>query len=164
MITGIPSFKLDIRYRQPEDLNTLLAKRLLEIRPYLEERKIIREQYQVNIVGQRIKDLRLRSALTREDLARRVGLTPVSIEHIEESVDATSNPSLTQLRALAAALKTTVAELIVPDLNEYILSQIQSTLYERVPARSYDSMTAKDRNTLVRRYLYRVLDWLDRGQ
>jgi hypothetical protein len=68
------------------------------------------------------------------------------------------------LRALAAALKTTVAELIVPDLNEYILSQIQSSLYERIPARFYDSMTQKDRNTLMRRYLYRVLDSLEKGQ
>jgi hypothetical protein len=59
-------------------------------------------------------------------------------------------------------LKTTVAELIVPDLNEYILSQIQSSLYQRVPARFYDRMTPRDRNTLMRRYLYRVLDWLEK--
>jgi transcriptional regulator with XRE-family HTH domain len=164
MITGIPSYKLEIRYENPEDLNVLLAKRLLEIRPYLEERRVAREQHEVNIVGERVRDLRLKAGISPEDLAKRVGLTVESIEYLEENVDATSNPSLTHLRALAAALKTTVAELIVPDLNEYILSQIQSSLYERVPARFYDSMTQKDRNTLMRRYLYRVLDWLDRGR
>lgn len=164
MITGIPSYKLEIRYENPEDLDVLLAKRLLEIRPYLEERRVAREQHEVNIVGERVRDLRLKAGMSLEDLAKRVGLTVESIEHLEENVDATSNPSLTHLRALAAALKTTVAELIVPDLNEYILSQIQSSLYERVPARFYDSMTQKDRNTLMRRYLYRVLDWLDRGR
>jgi transcriptional regulator with XRE-family HTH domain len=162
MITGIPSFKLEIRYETPEDLNTLLAKRLLEIRPYLEERRITREQHEVNIVGDRVRDLRLRANLTREELAGRVGLTAESIRHLEENVDATSNPPLTHLRALAAALKTTVAELIVPDLNEYILSQIQASLYERVPARFYDRMTPRDRNTIMRRYLYRVLDSLER--
>jgi transcriptional regulator with XRE-family HTH domain len=162
MVTGIPSFKLDIKYQIPEDLNVFLAKRLLEIRPYLEERHLAREQDAINLVGARVKDLRLAACLSREELAELVGLTSESIRHLEENVDSVSNPSLTHLRALATALKTTVAELIVPDLNEYILSQIQSSLYQRVPARFYDRMTPRDRNTLMRRYLYRVLDWLEK--
>ena len=162
MITGIPSLKLDIKYEKPEDLNVLLSKRLLEIRPYLEERHIAREQDKSNFVGARVRDLRLAAGLSRYDLAALVGLTEVSIKHLEENVDSLSNPSLTHLRALATALKTTIAELIVPDLNEYILSQIQSSLYQRVPARFYDRMTPRDRNTLMRRYLYRVLDWLEK--
>src|SRR5260370_13469161 len=162
MITGIPSFKLEIKYEQPEDLNTLLSNMLLEIRPYLEERRVGLKLAQFNIVGERVRDLRLRAGLTGDELATMVGLKAESIRHLEENVDAISNPSLTHLRALATALKTTVAELIVPDLNEYILSQIQSSLYQRVPARFYDRMTPKDRNTLMRRYLYRVLDWLEK--
>jgi transcriptional regulator with XRE-family HTH domain len=162
MITGIPSFKLDIKYLTPEDLHVLLAKRLLEIRPYLEERRLAREQDEINLVGSRVQDLRLAAGLSREALAQLVGLTSESIRHLEENVDSVSNPSLTHLRALATALKTTVAELIVPNLNEYILSQIQSSLYQRVPARFYDLMTPRDRNTLMRRYLYRVLDSLDK--
>lgn len=162
MITGIPSLKLDIKYQTPEDLNVLLAKRLLEIRPYLEERRLAREKDAINLVGAKVKDLRLSAALTREALAELVGLTSESIRHLEENVDSVSNPSLTHLRALAIALKTTVAELIVPDLNEYILSQIQSSLYQRIPARFNDRMTPRDRNTLMRRYLYRVLDWLEK--
>lgn len=162
MITGIPSLKLDIKYEGPEDLNVLLAKRLLEIRPYLDERHMAKEQDKTNFVGERVRDLRLVAGLSRDDLAKLVGLTSESIKHLEENVDSLSNPSLTHLRALATALKTTVAELIVPDLNEYILSQIQSSLYQRVPARFYDRMTPRDRNTLMRRYLYRVLDWLEK--
>ena len=130
MITGIPSFKLEIRYEKAEDLNVLLSKRLLEVRPYLEERRVLREQHETDIVGERVRDLRLRAGLTRDDLAKRAGLTVGSIEHLEENVDATSNPALMHLRALATALKTTVADLIVPDLNEYILFQIQSSLYQ----------------------------------
>lgn len=164
MITGIPSFKLDIRYLNPEDLNVLLAKRLLEIRPYLEERSFARKQDEINLVGARVRDLRLAACLSREELAELVGLTSESVRHLEENVDSVSNPSLTHLRAFATALKTTVAELIVPDLNEYILSQIQSSLYQRVPARFYDLMTPRDRNTLMRRYLYRVLDSLEKEQ
>lgn len=162
MITGIPSLKIEISYEDPTDLDVLLSKRLFEIRPYLEERHVRREQGQINIVGERVQDLRLAAGLTREELAETVGLTTESIRHLEESVDSVSNPSLVHLRALASALKTTVAELIVPNLNEYILSQIQSSLYQRVPARFYSSMTPKDRNKLMRRYLYRVLDWLDK--
>ena len=163
MITGIPSFKLDIKYLTPEDLHVLLPKRLLEIRPYLEERRLARQQDEINLVGARVRDLRLAACLSREDLGKLVGLTSESIRHLEENVDSVSNPSLTHLRAFATALKTTVAELIVPDLNGYILSQIQSSLYQRVPARFYDLMTSRDRNTLMRRYLYRVLDSLDKG-
>jgi len=162
MITGIPSFKLEVKYLRPEDLNVLLAKRLLEIRPYLEERRLAREQDEIDLVGARIRDLRLGACLSREELAALVGLKSESIRHLEENVDSVSNPSLTHLRALATALKTTVAELIVPDLNEYILSQIQSSLYQRVPARFYDQMTSRDRKTLMRRYLYRVLDSLEK--
>lgn len=162
MITGIPSFKLDIKYLTPEDLHLLLAKRLLEIRPYLEERRLARQQDAINLVGERVRDLRLAACLSREELAGLVGLTVESVRHLEENVDSVSNPSLTHLRAFATALKTTVAELIVPDLNEYILSQIQSSLYQRVPARFYDLMTPRDRKTLMRRYLYRVLDSLEK--
>jgi transcriptional regulator with XRE-family HTH domain len=162
MITGIPSLKIEIRYQNPEDLNVLLTKRLLEIRPYLEQRRMANVESRLNIVGEKVRDLRLSSGWTREDLAERVGLTVESIRHLEENVDSISNPSLAHLRALATALKTTVAELIIPDLNEYILSQIQSSLYQRVPARFYDRMTPRDRNTLMRRYLYRVLDWLEK--
>jgi DNA-binding XRE family transcriptional regulator len=88
MITGIPSFKLEIRYEKPEDLNSLLPKRLLEIRPYLEERRVTREQHEVNIVGERVRDLRLRAGMSCEDLAKHVGLTVESIKHLEENVDA----------------------------------------------------------------------------
>jgi DNA-binding XRE family transcriptional regulator len=115
MITGIPSFKLEIRYEKAEDLNVLLSKRLLEVRPYLEERRVLREQHETNIVGERVRDLRLRAGLTRDDLAKRAGLTVGSIEHLEENVDATSNPALMHLRALATALKVGDRKTILPN-------------------------------------------------
>lgn len=160
MITGIPGLKIEVRYREPEQLRTLLAKRLLEIRPFLEQRKLTMENFHVNLVGQRIKDLRLDANLTREELARMVGLTPESLAHIEDNVDTVSNPSLTQLRAIATGLKTTLPELVVADMNRYVMSAIQSILYDQKAAR-FPDMSLKDRNKLLRRLLYRVLDSLD---
>jgi transcriptional regulator with XRE-family HTH domain len=162
MIKGIPSLKIQIQYQDPEDLRTMLVGRLLEIRPFLEQRRFIMKKFQDNIVGQRIRELRLEQDLTRDELASRVGLTQEALAHIEDNVDTVSNPSLIHLRAIATALKTTVAEIIMPNLNDYIMSGIQTVLYEKTAAR-FSGMSAKDRNQLMRRYLYRVLDALDQG-
>ncbi len=162
MISGIPSLKLEVRYKESDDLRILLPNRLFEIRPYLEERRLLREQASGNIVGQRVRELRLDLGLTREQLGERVGLTADGVKHLEESVGAEANPSLTHLQHLAMALKTTVAELIIPDFNGYVMSHIQAALYQKVPARFYDYLTKRDQFTLMRRYLYRVLDSLER--
>ena len=123
MITGIPSVKIEIRYQEPEDLRAMLEDRLWEIRPLLEQRRLTMDEFSENIVGEKIKDLRLEVNLSKEDLAARVGLTPEGLATIEDNVDTVGNPSLTTLRLIATALKTTVAELVNPDYNETILAK-----------------------------------------
>jgi transcriptional regulator with XRE-family HTH domain len=158
MITGIPSLKIEIRYEEPEDLRAMLEDRLIEIRPLLEQRRLTMNDLSENVVGARVKELRLDANQSREDLAARIGLTPEGLAHIEENVDIISNPSLTMLRLIATALKTTVAELVNPDYHEAMLASIQSLMSERTAAAAarYAGMSDKDKRALLRRFLARM--------
>jgi transcriptional regulator with XRE-family HTH domain len=164
MVTGIPSFKMVINYTEPEDLRRELRDSLIKARPILEERKLAFSEYDANIVGNRIRLLREEMHLTREEVAANVPLlTSEGLRQVEESSDRTSNPSLIQLRQIAAVLKTTVADLVEPDLNERLVSFLEDwvTGGNRVAAR-FPGMTTKDRNRILRRFLYRVVDSLEK--
>jgi len=163
MVTGIPSVKIEIRYQEPEDLRGVLEDRLWEIRPLLEQRRLTMSELSENVVGAKIKELRLDANLPREELARLVGLTPEAIANIEENIDTISNPSLTALRLIATALKTTVAELVNPDYNESLLASIQSILNEKAAsvAARFRGLSDRDRRALMRRFLVRLLHDLE---
>ncbi|ABF40125.1 transcriptional regulator, XRE family [Candidatus Koribacter versatilis Ellin345] len=163
MVTGIPSLKIDIRYREPEHLRAMLEERLIEIRPFLEQRKLTIDGFSQNIVGSRIRELRLEAGLSLGDLAKRVGLTEQGLQNIEENVDTISNPGLTVLRWIATALKTTVAELVDPDYAENVIAGIRSTFNERASAIAarFSGISQKDKRALLRRYLHRTLVLLD---
>jgi transcriptional regulator with XRE-family HTH domain len=163
MITGIPSLKIEIRYEEPEDLRAMLEDRLIEIRPLLEQRRLTMSGFSENVVGARIKELRLDANLSREDLASRVGLTSEGLADIEENIDTVSNPSLTKLRLIATALKTTVAELVNPDYHEAMLASIQSLMSEKTAAAAarFTGMSDKDKRALLRRFLARVSNELE---
>ncbi|MBI1926007.1 helix-turn-helix transcriptional regulator [Candidatus Poribacteria bacterium] len=126
MVTGIPSFKLEIQYTDPEDLKYQLTECLTEIRPILEQRKMVFSDYEVNIVGNRIRLLREELGLTREEVVAHAPHLPADIlRQIEESVDRVSNPTLIQLREIATILKTTVADLVEPDVNNRLMATLQ---------------------------------------
>jgi transcriptional regulator with XRE-family HTH domain len=163
MVTGVPSFKLQIMYSEPEDLRRELHERLAEIRPILVERKLAFSEYDVNLVGEKIRLLREAHQLTREEIAAKAPqLTVELLRQIEEGTDHLSNPSLLHLRQIAAVLKTTVADLVEPDLNERLISALQEWLGDtgRQAAR-FGGMSVKDRNRLLRRVLLRVIDSLE---
>lgn len=168
MITGIPGLKIEIRYSEPEEMREMLEERLREIRPLLEQRKLAKQEFSQNIVGEKIKELRLEAALTREKLASLVGMDGEGIRAIEENIDTISNPSLTQLRLIATALKTTVAELVNPDYTESVLSGIQSMLDDRTletAAARFKGVSTRDQRALMERLLVRLLYFLkERGR
>lgn len=160
MVTGIPALKVHLSYREPEDLRLGLDKCLQEIRPVLEQRKLAFSSYDMNIVGERVRTRREELELTRAQVATSVGhLTEEALKQIEESTDRAANPSLIQLREIATVLKTTVAELVEPDVGAQVLGRIEEWLQGETAARG--GMTRNDRNRLVRRVLLRVLDSLE---
>ena len=158
MVTGIPALKLTIIYRDIDELADELRERLTEIRPILEERKMAFSDFDKNMVGHKVRILREESELTREDVAAHSGelLTVERLRQIEESSDKVSNPSLLELRTLATVLKTTVADLVEPDLDERMIALLQELMLGRVEARY--QMSSRDQRKVLRRILYRVLD------
>lgn len=162
MVTGIPAFKLEITYTEPEELRLQLRDRLLEIRPILEERKMAFSKHEANIVGDKIRELRETLGLTREEVARSIPhLTVDALRQIEESIDRHSNPSLMQLRQIATILKTTVADLVEPDLSERVIAVLQDWVAGRPSAARFPGFSIKDRNRIIRRVLLRVIDSLE---
>jgi transcriptional regulator with XRE-family HTH domain len=161
MVTGIPGLKVQVQYTEPEELRVELRDRLSELRPILEERKLAFSNLHVNIVGNRIRSLREDLQLTRADVATRIPfLTEDTLAQIEESIDSTSNPSLVQLRQIAAILSTTVADLVEPSLDDRLLTLLQDWMQNRQEAR-FSGISRKDRNRIVRRLLLRVIDSLE---
>ena len=158
MITGIPALNLMIAYTSLDDLRDELRARLTEIRPILEQRKLAFSNFEKNMVGNKIKITRQESGLTREDVASHSGdvLTVERIRQIEGSPDNISNPALMELRTLAAVLKTTVADLVEPDLDERMIALLKEWMLKGVAARF--PMNERDQRTVLRRILYRVLE------
>ncbi len=158
MVTGIPAFKLMITYRDFDELGLELRQRLTEIRPILEQRKLVFSNFDKNMVGNKVRITREESRLTKEDVATHSFklLTVDRLRQIESSRDSISNPSLLELRALAAILKTTVADLVEPDLDERMIALLKEWMLNGVAARF--TMSERDQRTILRRILYRILD------
>ncbi|HEX8737957.1 MAG TPA: helix-turn-helix transcriptional regulator [Pyrinomonadaceae bacterium] len=163
MITGIPGFKLEIKYTEPEEMRLQLRQALLKIRPILEERKVSFSKYEANIVGERVRSLREELGLTREEVASKLS-PPLDIEalrQLEESVDKVSNPSLAKLRQLAVVLKTTVADIVEPSVSDFVISKLEELLNQKMAARGGIFIPA-DRKRLLRRTLLHMIEVLDR--
>ena len=162
MVLGIPALKLMVTYTTLDELRLELSERLTEIRPILEERKLSFTEFDTNIVGNKVRLLREEAQITREELARSSSgfLTVDLIRGIEENTDKISNPSLLQLRALAACLKTTVADLVEPDLQERVVVMLQEWIGDNVAARN--PMSQNDRKKIITRILARVIHDLNR--
>lgn len=157
MVSGIPAFNLSVTYTDLNDLQIELRERLAEIRPILEQRKLAFSDFEKNMVGNKVRVTRQESQLTREDVASNSGdvLTVERIRQIEGSFDKISNPSLMELRILAAVLKTTVADLVEPDLDERMIALLKEWMLKGVAARF--TMSEKDQRTVLRRILHRVI-------
>ncbi len=162
MITGIPSFKIHIMYNEPEEMRQELHNQLLQIRPILEERKLAFSEYALNTVGEKIRTRREELGLTREEVANsQKHVTLEALQQIEDSVDHISNPTLIQLRTIATILKTTVADLVEPNLHTRFLATLSEWMGEERASARFIGLSTRDRNKLIRRMLLRIIDSLE---
>ncbi|HZT14620.1 MAG TPA: helix-turn-helix domain-containing protein [Gaiellaceae bacterium] len=161
MVTGIPGFKVEITYVEPEELRFRLEEAIIAIRPALEERKLAFSGFDKNIVGEKIRTLRQELGMTREEVAAQSDLlTEEMLARLEESTDRVSNPSLSQLRIIAATLKTTVADLVEPDLGQRVVGGLLEWMHTHKAAR-FPGMSARDSNRVLRRILLRVIEAIE---
>jgi transcriptional regulator with XRE-family HTH domain len=160
MVLGIPSLVIHIAYNNVEDLHAQVSDILFNFRPLLEERKLALARYDVNIVGEKVRELRERLGLTRNDVASSSKyVTETILKNIEEKTDRDSNPSLIQLREIATVLKTTVSELVEPDFNQRVLVMLNAWVSDRAAARN--TISKNDRNKAVKAILRRLADSMD---
>jgi hypothetical protein len=66
-----------------------------------------------------------------------------------------------QLRQIATVLKTTVADLVEPDLSERLLAGLEKWIVGRPAAARFPGVSIKDRNRILRRVLLRLIDSLE---
>ena len=162
MVTGIPTLSIQIQYDDPEELRERFDACLDTIKPIVEERKLAFSQHKQNIIGQRIRTLREQLGLTRKDVVLAMDtLSESDLKRLEENTDDISNPSLVQLRRMAVVLKTTVADLVEPDMGARIVSFLNEWLEGRQAAR-YSTITDEDTKKIMRRVLLRVVDSLEK--
>jgi len=160
MILGIPSLVLHIAYKTVEDLHAQMNEALFGFRPLLEERKLALAKYDVNVVGEKIRELREKLRLTRNEVARASKhLTEEVLKQLEEKTDRDSNPSLIQLREIATVLKTTVSDLVEPDFNQRVLVMLNTWISDRAAARN--TISRNDRNKAIKAILRRLADSMD---
>lgn len=155
MVTGIPSFQMLITYDEPEELREKLNKTLHGVRPLLEQRKVAFAKAP-DYVGQRVKELRAKRGLTREQVqAAAPSVTVEFLELLEENPDRVSSPTLIQLRQIASALATTVSEIIEADPDERILANVSKWTVDQLAARAQE-LTKRDKSALIQRLVERL--------
>jgi transcriptional regulator with XRE-family HTH domain len=160
MVLGIPSLVIQVSYNSIEELQTQLNEALFGFRPLLEERKLAFSKYDVNLVGEKVRELREKAGLTRREVVSATKhLTEDVLKNIEEKTDRDSNPSLIQLREIATVLKTTVSELVEPDFNQRVLVMLNTWVSDRAAARN--TISRNDRNKAIKDVLRRLADSID---
>jgi transcriptional regulator with XRE-family HTH domain len=159
MVTGIPAIKIHIRYTEPEELREELDRRLMEIRPLLEQRRLALGDDQ-NVVGEKVRQLREALGLTRQEVADAAGIDASELVRLEESPDRIANWTLTKLRVIATVLRTTVSDLVEPDLGEQLVGAVDDWVHGREAAR-FPGMSTRDQRLLVWTLLGRVREEFD---
>ncbi len=163
MVTGIPAIQIHLRYSEPEELREELSRRLFEIRPLLEQRRLALGDDQ-NVVGEKVRQLRESIGLSRDQVAEAAGLDTNELTHLEESPDRVANWTLTKLRRVATVLRTTVSDLVEPDLGEQLVGAIDDYIHGRQAAR-FPGMSPRDQRRLAYTLLGRLREEFhpDRG-
>lgn len=149
MVTGIPGLVAIVEYDEPETLRDQLTKELVGLRPLLQERRIRRSNYSLNVVGDRIRRARESAGLTVEEVASSLGIEASQISRWEQSSDADNNFSLIQLRDIATILNVSLAQLVESSMDNVCLAYFRDILDDQNVAARWGSHSSKDRKRLL---------------
>lgn len=97
-----------LRYRVWEDLEPQLLTAATAIAADLRDRR----QVELPSIGDRLQRARTRAGMARTELANRLGVSAEFVRLVETTDPRTSNPSLAFLAGAAAALESSIAELL----------------------------------------------------
>lgn len=149
MVRGIPGLVVVVEYDSPEVLHDELTRALVQLRPLLQERRIRREKYELNVVGDRIRRARESARLTTDEVAAMLNVTPGQVIRWEQSTDAENNFSLVQLRDIATSLNTSLAQLVESSIDSVCQSYLREVLDGKNVAARWGQHSSKDRKKLL---------------
>ena len=112
MALGVPADLVQVYYEDQADLRDQVRAALATLRPRLEARREALAPLDANVAGAKMRALREQRGLSRGELAQRIGMTEVGVAHLEQASDRQADPSLTQLRQIAAVLGVRAADLV----------------------------------------------------
>lgn len=110
MVKGVPFLKEIVEYTNLDSLRELFHQTLLKFKTIMLQNKL--NQQDIVIISDRIFKLLKERHLDLEDLSSMTKLGKERVEQILTLSDRNSNPSITELRAIASSLGTPVEELI----------------------------------------------------
>ncbi len=162
MVRGSPGTVITVEYDSREDLIISLSREIRLLRPLLVERKLAFGKSDEVIIGAKIRELRVKNGMTREDLAKALRISAEEIRSYEEKPDRISNPSLLTLRKLATVLRVSVADLSEPDYLDKVDEQVVHMLEGRdvviAGGRKVEELPANDRRRIRIRIINRHLE------
>ena len=104
MLTGSMGQTRTVGYKDLPDLEEKLSQELAAIVPKLQARRKTFQDEHGTALGNRLKDLRERSGLSVEKLARKAAISDRELEVIENQDEKVSLPTLDKIRRIAEAL------------------------------------------------------------
>ncbi len=113
MLLGSDTRKVIIEYEDTPDLLTKVKEFLSNATPALRTKRRAIGSTQPLRIGQRIRDVRERSDVSRETLADLLGVDPQKLARIEENSDEEVSVTVGQLRDVANYLKLDISYLLV---------------------------------------------------
>ncbi len=78
-------------------------------------KKTYKEEDELNVIGEKIKNLRLKKGYSITRLAEEANISKSYLSHLEKGLN--NNPSLQMLDKIASSLHTTIDELIEEDIS-----------------------------------------------
>jgi DNA-binding XRE family transcriptional regulator len=112
MALGVPLRMDQVVYDSLPGLRSALDRLLRERLPRIAARRAGTAELDRHHVGEAIRLAREQAGMSQEQLAATIGMTPIGMAALEASTDRQSDPSLTQLRRIAAELGVSVRELV----------------------------------------------------
>ncbi|MGI8547458.1 MAG: helix-turn-helix domain-containing protein [Gemmatimonadaceae bacterium] len=160
MVRGIPGTVVEIAYGEEGDVGAAFQSWLITARGLLYARRVAFSDLDENIVGEKIRLLRRLRGMSRKQLADSVGISEDAVVHIEESPDRESDPSLTQLRRIAAVLGTTAGALVEASLGSNLIAAVREWIEVHEMVSAARARSPRDQGLQVQRFLLQVCDRL----
>jgi transcriptional regulator with XRE-family HTH domain len=112
MVQGMPAVKQLLYFDSEQELTAAVVTGISTLNPKIIDRRDATKGSMENVLGRRIRALRIARHMSCQELADEIGTTVEDIEFYESNPDFMTNLGVPTLRRLASSLEVDVAELV----------------------------------------------------